>query len=141
MFQWDAIATIVVPVDLDEPDIDAFQVAIAARPGVLHIVYVLSELEPSLMTQIDPMHRQESALHGLETWIREQGAPMSTRAHVRIGTPGQVVPALVREVGADLVIMSCHGRTGIRRALMGSVSERLVRLSPCPVLVLKSGAT
>ncbi len=41
------------------------------------------------------------------------------------------------EVGADLVVMGSHGRTGVKRALMGSVAERTARLCPVPVLVLR----
>lgn len=140
MLQWESVGTVIVPVDLDEPNSEALQVALQATPRVLHVVYVLPELEPSLMTQIDPVHRQEAALRSLQSWIGEQGAPESTRPHVRIGAPGHVVPEIAKEVGAELVVMSSHGRTGFSRALMGSVAERIVRFSPCPVLVLKSGA-
>jgi len=140
MFQWDSVGAVLVPVDLDEPTSDALNVAIGARPRVLHVVYVLPELEPSLMTQIDPAHRQEVALKALHDWIGQQDAPEGFRAHVRIGAAGTVVPEVAREVGAELVVMSSHGRTGISRALMGSVAERVVRFSPCPVLVLRAGA-
>ena len=43
---------------------------------------------------------------------------------------------LIPEVGADLVVVGTHGRTGLRRALMGSIAERVVRLSPVPVLTI-----
>jgi len=43
---------------------------------------------------------------------------------------------LIEKVGADLVVVGTHGRTGIRRALMGSIAERVVRLSPVPVLTV-----
>ncbi|MEO0600704.1 MAG: universal stress protein [Myxococcota bacterium] len=141
MIKWDDVGTIIVPVDLDEPEAHSLRVAIEARPEVLHVVYVLPELEPSLLTQIDPVRRQESAMASLQRWLADQGAPEAIRPHIRIGVPGHVVPEMAGELGADLVVMSSHGRTGIPRALMGSVAERLVRFSPCPVLVLKSGAT
>ncbi len=140
MLKWDAVGIVIVPVDLEDPETHALKVAISANPQVLHAVYVLPELEPSLMTQIDPVHRQEAALSNLKEWLVDQGAPEDTRPHVRIGAPGHVVPEVAREVGAELVVMSSHGRTGFSRALLGSVAERLVRFSPCPVLVLKSGA-
>jgi universal stress protein A len=37
----------------------------------------------------------------------------------------------------DLIIMGTHGRTGLPHLLLGSVAERLVRLAPCPVLVVR----
>ena len=54
-----------------------------------------------------------------------------------IGDPGSEITKLAKEVGAHLIIMPSHGRTGISRLLLGSVAERVLRLSHCPVLVLR----
>jgi nucleotide-binding universal stress UspA family protein len=43
-----------------------------------------------------------------------------------------------REDGCDLIVMGTHGRTGLRRALMGSVAEQVVRLASCPVLTVNT---
>jgi nucleotide-binding universal stress UspA family protein len=40
--------------------------------------------------------------------------------------------------GFDLIVMGTHGRTGLKHALMGSVAEKIVRTSPCPVLTVRS---
>ena len=40
--------------------------------------------------------------------------------------------------GFDLIVMGTHGRTGLKHALMGSVAEKVVRTSPCPVLTVRS---
>ncbi|HMO14249.1 MAG TPA: universal stress protein [Pirellulaceae bacterium] len=53
------------------------------------------------------------------------------------GEPGSRVCDYAKEVGAGLVIMPSHGRSGISRFLLGSVAERIVRGAPCPVLVLR----
>ena len=42
-----------------------------------------------------------------------------------------------KAMNAGLIVISSHGRTGVPRFLMGSVAERVVRLAPCPVLVLR----
>ncbi len=42
--------------------------------------------------------------------------------------------------GADLIVLSTHGRTGLAHMLIGSVAERVVRHAPCPVLTLRSKA-
>lgn len=57
---------------------------------------------------------------------------------VRFGDPGSEITKYARQVRADLLVISSHGRTGISRLLIGSVAERVVRLSPCPVLVLRN---
>ena len=49
----------------------------------------------------------------------------------------QVIVEMARQGAADLIILGSHGRTGIKRLLMGSVTERVIAHSPCPVLVVK----
>ncbi|MGF6633224.1 universal stress protein [Paraburkholderia sp. MM6662-R1] len=46
----------------------------------------------------------------------------------------------VERRGADLVVMGTHGRRGMRRMVLGSVAERFVRHSPCPVLLVRESA-
>ncbi len=53
------------------------------------------------------------------------------------GPAYQVITALARERQVDLIVMGSHGRTGLKRLLMGSVTERVLGLAPCPVLVAK----
>lgn len=57
---------------------------------------------------------------------------------VREGETAQNIAALAKEENVDAIIMGSHGRTGIRRLLMGSVTEGVINLSPCPVLVVKT---
>lgn len=140
MLNWHSLGSVLVPVDLEDPRSDALAVAMTARPKEIHVVYVLPELEPSLMTQVDPMHRQDIAMQSLQDWVAEQQVP-DAKLHVHIGAPAQVIPEVAQESGVDLVIMGSHGRSGLSRALMGSVAERVMRFSPCPVLVLNAGAT
>ena len=54
------------------------------------------------------------------------------------GDPGTGIVKLAKDLSAGLIVISSHGRTGIPRLLLGSVAERVVRLSPCPVLVLRA---
>jgi len=57
--------------------------------------------------------------------------------HARIGAPADEILMLAREIGADLIFVGSHGYVGLRRALLGSVSERVVREAQCPVLVAR----
>ena len=50
---------------------------------------------------------------------------------------GEAIAEYAEKVKADLVIVGSHGRTGLRRILLGSVAERVVRLAPCAVLVVR----
>ncbi|MCG8423889.1 MAG: universal stress protein [Proteobacteria bacterium] len=57
--------------------------------------------------------------------------------HVHIGKPAESILSLAEEVGASLILVGSHGRTGIRRMVMGSVSEQVVRAARCSVLVVR----
>src|SRR4051812_2571395 len=64
-------------------------------------------------------------------------AGVTAEVVARRGNPDDVIPELAEEVGADLVVIATHGRTGIRRFLLGSVAEHVVRRSPVSVLVTR----
>jgi len=53
------------------------------------------------------------------------------------GDPAAVIQNVARDRGCDLIVIGTHGRTGLEHILMGSIAEKVVRLSPCPVLVVK----
>ena len=57
--------------------------------------------------------------------------------HLLIGDPATAVAELAAKEGTDLIVMGTHGRTGLRRLLMGSVAEAIVRRAPCPVFIMK----
>ena len=65
------------------------------------------------------------------------------KAHLEIreGKPAEEILRLSKERGIDLVVLSTHGRRGIRRVLMGSVTEEVLRRSESPVLVTRPGLT
>jgi nucleotide-binding universal stress UspA family protein len=58
-------------------------------------------------------------------------------SHLRMGEVALEIVALAEELGADLIVMGCRGLGGVRRALMGSVSDSVVRHAHCPVLVVR----
>jgi nucleotide-binding universal stress UspA family protein len=57
---------------------------------------------------------------------------------VRIGTPAEEIVRYADLCDIDLIIMGTHGRTGIAHALMGSVAEQVLRIAPCPVLLVRA---
>jgi nucleotide-binding universal stress UspA family protein len=82
----------------------------------------------------------EDAQHGLETAVgdaRTLGARRVTSKLVA-GVPWQqIVDTAQREPGVDLIVIGTHGRSGLSRVLLGSVTELVVRCAPCPVLTVR----
>ncbi len=56
---------------------------------------------------------------------------------VEIGDPRDRIEGVAEQIRADLIVMGTHGRRGVRRVLLGSVAESVVRTAPCPVLTLR----
>lgn len=58
-------------------------------------------------------------------------------AHVAIGTPARSIVSLAAQIDAELIVVGTHGRRGIRRAILGSVAEEVVRTAGCPVYAVR----
>jgi nucleotide-binding universal stress UspA family protein len=68
--------------------------------------------------------------------IRKSGAEVA-QAHLETGEPDRAIVALAEELGAGLIVMGSRGLGGMRRALMGSVSDGVVRHAHCPVMMVR----
>ena len=67
----------------------------------------------------------------------EEGGGIVQEAHLRRGRKDQEIVRVAEEIGAGLIVMGSRGLGGVRRALMGSVSESVFRHAHCPVLVVR----
>ena len=68
--------------------------------------------------------------------MKATGATVA-QAHLRMGRADEEVVVLAEELGVDLIAMGGRGLGGVRRALIGSVSDSVVRHAHCPVLVAR----
>ncbi len=85
---------------------------------------------------IDDEKRKANALESLrEKFPSDQYEGI--HFHVAVGDPSAEIIDFAQTENIDLIAISSHGYTGLRRFLLGSVAERVVRFSPCPVLVLR----
>jgi nucleotide-binding universal stress UspA family protein len=66
---------------------------------------------------------------------------LKARAETRTGRPHTEIVNLATDANADLIVIGTHGRDAFNRALLGSVTERVVRLAPCPVLTVREPET
>jgi nucleotide-binding universal stress UspA family protein len=84
----------------------------------------------------DPL--RDEAIEVLEAVSeRASDRDVSLTTHVQPGTPHEVINNFVSAHGIDLITMGTHGRSGIRRHLLGSVTERVLRTSDAPVLTVR----
>ena len=68
--------------------------------------------------------------------VRSAGGTVA-QAHLMMGEVDREIVHLAEDLGAGLIVMGSRGRTGMRRALMGSVSDSVVRYAHCPVMVVR----
>ncbi|RMG34252.1 MAG: universal stress protein [Planctomycetota bacterium] len=135
--------SVLVPVDFSDASREAVRVGLelAEAPANVHLIHVLPPLDsisPGVVWgDITDERRAESVRAFFREFARREGLPAEVTLVVRIGDPGLDVAEYASECGADLIIVSSHGYHGIRRLLMGSTAERILRHAPCPVLVLR----
>lgn len=134
---------VIAPVDFSENSLVAVDTALklVSRPDQVTIVHVLQDLSPlepgETWHSIDTATRIRHATAALKDRLSKPEYA-ALKIEVLIGDPGHEIADLAQREKADLIVLPSHGRTGIRRLLIGSVAERVVRLAHCPVLVLRS---
>jgi len=140
---------ILLPTDFSDFSRAAEQSAceLAGESGAeLHVLHVLSDIFLSvpqtaaaimippkvLENQVTDAER-EIANVPPDSWAKGRNV---VRA-VRIGSVYETIVQYARDHDVDLIVIGTHGRTGLRHILLGSVAERVVRLSPCSVLTVR----
>ena len=74
----------------------------------------------------------------LLTLLRDmQASDVKIETLQRLGTPYEEIVKVAKETGVDLIVIATHGYTGVKHFLLGSTAERVVNVSPCPVLVVR----
>lgn len=140
--------TIVVTTDLSDFSKKAFPFArdLAEKYGARIVVsYVEEHRVPPLTIEYpgigfdDTMRQQrERATDLLKRLVDEQlGQELDTEIRVIDGLAHVGIIQLARELEADLIVMTTHGRGFFSHAILGSTTERVVRRAPCPVLVVR----
>ena len=137
---------ILVPTDFSDHSKQAINYAceLAKRFGAeLHLLHVVQPLTthvsygaPIPDAELHPP--EQPAREELEA-IAEPGLEHVSRVErsIRTGPPFLEIVRCAKEKDADLIVIGTHGRTGVAHALIGSVAEKVVRKSPCPVLTVR----
>ncbi len=145
------IKKILCPTDFSEPSYAALKIAaelaghFEATLDVLHVIPPVPVYSPSPETLTSGV---EAPLYGEQLKLRHDkvlkdllGKMVSqeilTTATIRTGEAVQEIMAFATKENIDLIVIASHGQSGWRRLITGSVTEQVVRLAPCPVLVIQ----
>jgi len=113
-----------------------------AEVVLLHVVPPLPVLPtkgnlPELYDELIQSARREAEAGFDRLLASVAGSGINVRIHLEDGPPAQRILEVAAKEAADLLIVGTHGRTGLSRAIFGSVADRLVRQAPCPVLTVQ----
>ncbi|HWN69167.1 MAG TPA: universal stress protein [Haliangium sp.] len=117
----------------------------SVAPGcVLHVLMALEEKHKALFPDIEIDYEGagkvqswlSETVHGRVQQVQPEG--LSLFVHVRIGDPASEILGLAAEADADCIIVGTHGYTGVKRWLVGSVAEKVVREAHCGVIVARA---
>ncbi len=138
---------ILVATDFSEHADHALESAVelaAQLDATLHLVHAItipllgmSELgfAYSALTIDDMTKRAQDALDS--RLAKYRGRVTLAPGRLEVGDARDVIDRTAEEIGADLIIIGTHGRRGVRRILLGSVAESVVRSAPCPVMTVR----
>ena len=143
---------ILVPLDLSARSLQALRFArgLARQFGsALHLVHITEPLAyptdlgyaPVISGELET-ELQEGSRERLAAVVEEtrQGG-FTVEGTLRVGRPHSEIVATASELGADLLVLTTHGFTGLKHVLLGSVAERVVRHAPCPAWVVRDQET
>jgi len=138
---------ILYPIDFSEytDEITGYAVSVAKKyDSELHLLHVIPN--PNYFTPYESFLTPENLIaieRNIEKEIEKnfdkviKEIDMPTKKIIRTGVTFVEIIDYINEEGIDLVVMGTHGRSGIEHMLIGSVAEKVVRKSPCPVLTVR----
>ena len=140
------IRNVLVPIDFSECSRKALRYALAfakEHEAGITLLYVVSTNfamgEPSSMeyVQFTSELRLKSQKELQTLAAAEAHGEVIAQSVVRVGSPSAEIVHAAATLPADMIVISTHGRTGLKHLLIGSVAEQVVRRAPCPVLVVR----
>ncbi|MCB0833890.1 MAG: universal stress protein [Bacteroidetes bacterium] len=109
-----------------------FSDAPMAMPDIVDVEQsIVASAENTLQKVYDDLIKNKETEHGLEP----------AELIIAQGKPFIEIIKTAKEKEADLIVMSTHGRSALEHMLLGSVTEKIVRKAPCPVLTVRAGGT
>lgn len=143
------IRLIVVPIDFSTHSEEALRYAQSlaqALDASLHLIHVVDVMAGAWGTEfstVDLSGLQAEMIEDAERRMTVTRGALASKlvpvdSSVIIGPPAIAIADRAATLGADLIVMGTHGRTGLPHLMMGSVAERVMRIAPCPVLTIRT---
>ncbi len=140
------IDSILHPTDFSTSSGYAFKLACSlardhgSRLIMLHVAVTLG---PELVTYGEAVSQREPEAYQAKLWadlrrLRPKDSTLRVEYQLAEGDPAAEIVRVAAETGCGLIVMGTHGRTGLKRLLMGSVAEQVMRQADCPVLTVKA---
>ncbi|MEM9531927.1 MAG: universal stress protein [Pseudomonadota bacterium] len=132
----------VVPIDFSDACSAALDAPLAEAPAdkvhLVHVIYstVYAAGGEVIVSSIANEEQIEKTREQFAAFLKKRGLP-DFSTEVLVGDPGKEIVEYADRIAADLIVVPSHGFHGWRRLMLGSVTERIVRLAHCPVLVLR----
>lgn len=143
------IKNIIVPTDFSKLSQSAFSYArdlAEMTNATIHILYVLDKNLPFIPNKSSEQS-EEDLIEELEIDARKQlqvctdnlvdDSEIKVTQTLRKGIDYEEIVSYAVEVNSSIIVIATHGRTGTLHNLLGSVAEKVIRYSKCPVLVIK----
>ncbi len=132
---------VIVPVDLSESSSAAVETALqlVASPDdidVINVVYTMNDTLAAGSIAVTQEDLEQNRSECLQRFLREHGWH-TLKSHIMFGEPGMTIAEYADDTKAELVVMPSHGFHGFNRLLLGSTTERVLRHTKAPVLVLR----
>ena len=138
---------ILLPTDGSKGAAEAINCAVAIAKKFDSTIHVLFVVEPPRFQDIGATTAMNDILRAIreagEEIVRETAQTIANSGVIAVeevlreGHPAEEILTYAREEGMDLIVMGTHGRRGLGRLLLGSVTEEVVRTSPVPVLTVR----
>jgi nucleotide-binding universal stress UspA family protein len=143
-----SIKKILVPTDFSEGSEPAVQYAammarvIKAHVCLVHVIQPYAYAMTETFNVVDHYSALKAIAEPMLDQARKglQKAGLTVETDLLSGVAHREILEKARRIGADLIVMGTHGRSGVDHLLLGSVAEKVVRLAPCPVLTVRTAA-
>lgn len=144
------IKNILVPTDFSSLSQSALEYARDLADNMNAAIHILHVIDKSMPFVPGKQNLSETEIAAaLEVDARKQLSALIAEAEndtnikvigvIKHGIDFEEIVKYAKEVGADLIVIATHGRTGIMHSLLGSVAEKVIQHAKCPVLVIPAG--